>query len=78
VRTLRDLERGNARPQQATVDLLVAALEVTGDERDQLVAASGRAAGPTGPVVNLPPRPVLVAGKRISRPWPPRSAGAPW
>src|SRR6266516_273797 len=33
VRTLRDLERGRARPQRATLELLAAALELEGPDR---------------------------------------------
>jgi predicted ATPase/DNA-binding XRE family transcriptional regulator len=58
VRTLRDLERGRARPQQATVDMLLAALGATGAERDALLAASGRTS--TGPAQRLPPRAPLI------------------
>jgi transcriptional regulator with XRE-family HTH domain len=41
VRTVRELERGRvARPQRGTVSLLADALELTGQERDEFVAAS--------------------------------------
>src|SRR2546423_5650363 len=65
VRTLRDLERGRARPQRSTVDLLVAALGLDGPERMEFTLAARRGAG-TDPMievrggVNLPPAPVLV------------------
>ncbi len=60
VRTLRNLERAVARPQQATVDLLLTALESTGVERAGLLAASGRS-GVSMPLRwHLPPRPALV------------------
>src|SRR5947207_4805276 len=65
VRTLRDLERGRARPQRSTVDLLAAALGLTGAERLEFVLAARRGAG-TDPMievrdgVNLPPAPVLI------------------
>ncbi len=65
VRTLRDLERGRARPQRSTVDLLVAALGLEGAERLEFTLAARRGAG-TDPMievregVNLPPAPVLI------------------
>lgn len=60
VRTLRDLERGNARPQRATVDLLLAALNVAGVERESLLTASGRTGGSRLIETHLPPRPTLI------------------
>src|SRR2546423_5840587 len=65
VRTLRDLERGRARPQRSTVDLLVAALELDGPQRLEFTLAARRGAG-TDPMiearqgVNLPPAPPLI------------------
>jgi predicted ATPase/DNA-binding XRE family transcriptional regulator len=65
VRTLRDLERGRARPQRSTVDLLVAALELDGPERLAFALAARRGAG-TDPMiearqgVRLPPAPPLI------------------
>ena len=60
MRTLRNLERGIARPQQATVDLLLSALNSSGAERERLLAASGRASVSMPPRSHLPPRPVLI------------------
>src|SRR5438067_7609 len=65
VRTLRDLERGRARPQRATVDLLVAALDLEGAERLEFMLAARRGAGTDAMIevrdgVNLPPAPVLI------------------
>ena len=65
VRTLRDLERGRARPQRATVDLLAAALGLRGPVRDEFVRAARRGsasdpAGTGGSELNLPPAPPLV------------------
>src|SRR5436305_2142930 len=65
VRTLRDLERGRARPQRSTIDLLLAALELDGPERLEFMLAARRGAG-TDPLVegrhgiNLPPAPPLI------------------
>src|SRR5437660_4920580 len=65
VRTLRDLERGRARPQRSTVDLLVAALELDGPQRLEFTLAARRGAG-TDPMiearqgVKLPPAPPLI------------------
>src|SRR5947207_13281793 len=66
VRTLRDLERGRARPQRATVDLLVAALDLEGAERLEFMLAARRGAGTDAMIevrdgVNPPPAPVLIA-----------------
>jgi predicted ATPase/DNA-binding XRE family transcriptional regulator len=65
VRTLRDLERGRARPQRATVDLLAAALDLAGPERLEFLLAARRGAGTDAMIevrdgVNLPPAPVLI------------------
>ncbi len=57
IRTIRDLERGRAKPHRATVDLLISALGAIGAERDALLAASGRGAGV---VIHLPPLPALI------------------
>ncbi len=65
VRTLRDLERGRARPQRSTIDLMLAALELDGPERLEFMLAARRGAG-TDPLVegrhgiNLPPAPPLI------------------
>jgi predicted ATPase/DNA-binding XRE family transcriptional regulator len=65
VRTLRDLERGRARPQRATVELLADALELRGTVRSEFTLAARRGLA-TDPMiepdqgVNLPPAPVLI------------------
>src|SRR5215831_8590307 len=52
VRTVRDLERGHAsRPQRTTVELLAAALGLSGADRDAFLAAARGQAGD----VPLPP-----------------------
>src|SRR3989440_5443072 len=65
VRTLRDLERARARPQRSTVDLLAAALGLTGADRLEFVLAARRGSGTDAMIevrdgVNLPPAPVLI------------------
>jgi predicted ATPase/transcriptional regulator with XRE-family HTH domain len=63
VRTLRDLERGRARPQRATADLLAVALGLRGAAREEFVATARRGAAQAAPVrqpVNLPPARQLV------------------
>jgi predicted ATPase/DNA-binding transcriptional regulator YiaG len=57
VRTLRDLEHGRARPQQATLELLITTLRSVGAEREALLVAAGRG---TGVAIHLPPRAVLI------------------
>jgi predicted ATPase/DNA-binding XRE family transcriptional regulator len=65
VRTLRDLERGRARPQRATVELLAAALDLHGSARAEFTLAARRTSG-TEPIIepergiNLPPAPALI------------------
>src|SRR5947208_4449827 len=65
VRTLRDLERGRARPQRSTVELLIAALDLDGPQRLEFALAARRGAG-TDPMiearqgVRLPPAPPLI------------------
>ncbi|HET6533989.1 MAG TPA: helix-turn-helix domain-containing protein, partial [Actinoplanes sp.] len=63
VRTVRDLERGRAsRPQRTTVELLAAALGLTGAERDLfLVAARGQ------PVIPDPASGLPAAAELIGR-----------
>lgn len=60
VRTLRDLEHGRAYPQQATLDLLLAALVPAPAERARLAAASGRSDSTPNGNKPLPPRPQLI------------------
>ncbi|MEN3304775.1 MAG: hypothetical protein V7603_977 [Micromonosporaceae bacterium] len=63
VRTLRDLERGRARPQRATAELLAAALGLRGAAREEFVATARRGAAEALPArqpVNLPPATPLV------------------
>jgi len=64
VRTVRDLERGRAsRPQRTTAELLAAALDLTGPDREAfLAAARGQPAGSAGaPGFNrLPPAADLI------------------
>lgn len=64
VRTLRDLERGRARPQRATLELLAAALELEGPERVAFTLAARRGTGTDTIVesqgITLPPAPTLI------------------
>lgn len=48
VRTVRDLERGRARPQRATIDLLAGALGLAGEHRSEFAALGRRAVPPAG------------------------------
>src|SRR6187549_1088108 len=65
VRTVRDLERGRAsRPQRTTVELLAAALGLSGADRDAfLAAARGQAADeplPPTSFLQMPPSAELI------------------
>src|SRR5262244_3287545 len=63
VRTLRDLERGRARPQRATIELLAAALELDGPDRVEFTLAARRGGTDTvaeGRGIGLPPAPALI------------------
>jgi predicted ATPase/DNA-binding XRE family transcriptional regulator len=62
VRTLRDLERGRARPQRATADLLAAALALQPAAREEFLAAARRGADGVAlrQRVGLPPAPHLI------------------
>jgi predicted ATPase/DNA-binding XRE family transcriptional regulator len=63
VRTLRDLERGRARPQRATTELLADAFGLRGSAREEFLAAARRGVsigGPAGRAIKLPPPPALI------------------
>ncbi|WP_431728178.1 ATP-binding protein [Verrucosispora sp. TAA-831] len=66
IRTVRDLERGRSvRPQRTTVELLAAALDLTGTARAGFLTAArgtGTASAPShpGPALGLPPAPELI------------------
>jgi predicted ATPase/DNA-binding XRE family transcriptional regulator len=64
VRTLRDLERGRAKPQRATAELLAGALDLDGPQRVEFILASRRSAGTDlmiqGRGIGLPPPPALI------------------
>ncbi len=63
VRTLRDLERGRARPQRATVELLATALELDGPDRVEFSLAARRGGTDLmteGRSIGLPPAPTLI------------------
>jgi len=65
VRTVRDLERGRAsRPQRTTVELLAAALTLTGADRDAFLAvARGQIDGSGSPRFTLLPPPADLIGR---------------
>jgi predicted ATPase/DNA-binding XRE family transcriptional regulator len=64
VRTLRDLERGRAKPQRATAELLAAALDLDGPQRMEFILAARRGSGTDllveGRGIGLPPPPPLI------------------
>ncbi|MCO1596393.1 helix-turn-helix domain-containing protein [Micromonospora sp. RHAY321] len=63
VRTVRDLERGRSvRPQRTTVELLAAALELTGGTRAAFLAAARNTAGGEPPQADNIPAALVATG----------------